>query len=288
MDSDDPGVGEEPGGREARERLTTGLTATESGPPPEAGQTRCVGPAQPTEMPQAVELPRLTPGLYLLNGDGRGAKMRPLQTLALDAALSAGGDAVWIDTRGYVATHSLARLAPSARVLRRVQVARAFTTHQHHTLVTQLARWVRGEPAGVFGEPATDEPAVVVVPAADGSYRSGELSETRRRRLFARTLAQLQFVAREAGVPVLTTRTAADELAAPLAAAATAIETRATQFGPRFDCSSLEFETVAYPEGDGTIQTTLAFWRELLASRHEVADGAAGGPSHGVAVEGGW
>lgn len=220
--------------------------------------------------PGAVELPTLDADVYLLAADAdtprgrREATARAVQTLALDTALSAGGDAVWIDTRGYVATHQLARLAPGG--LDRVQVARAFTTHQHHTLVGQVARWTRGEPAGPFGEPATTEPAIVVVPAADALYRSGDAAASRR--LFARTVAQLRAVARTADVPVVTTRAADDDLSAPLERAATAIETVRTRFGPRFDCPSLSFETVAYPDRGGTTQTTLAFWRELLAARH--------------------
>lgn len=237
-----------------------------------------------TDRPTAA-LPSLADDCYLLRPDAEGPRARreatrtALATLALDTALSAGGDAVWIDTQGYVATHALARLAPSDRALDRVRVARAFTLHQHHALVTGVARWLReGEP-GPFGGPATDRPAILVVPAADATYRAGEPTETRSERLFARTVAQLRGVARSVGIPVVTTLADPSGLGETLAAGATGIDVAATRFGPRFDCPALSFETVAYDDG-ATTQTTFAFWREILRSRHGIAEPS--GPRVGV------
>lgn len=229
-----------------------------------------------------VDLPELDSEVYLLDTDGgsardrREATMAGLQALAVDTVLTTGGDVVWIDTQGYVSTLSLARVAPSPRVLDRVHLARAFTTHQHHTLVTQTARWLRGAAAGPFGGPETDEPAVVVVPAVDVLYRAGELDDERSRKLFTRTVAVLRHIAREHELPVLTTRGSTDAFTEPLTRDSVAIDVHRTQFGPRFECDALEFETVAYPCDDGTIQTTLAFWREILRSRHGISPPQSG------------
>lgn len=254
-------------------------TSDDRGTTPEgtAGVERATADAATEEATRpTAALPSLESELYLLAPDATGpcarreATRSALGTLALDTALTAGGDAVWIDSHGYVATHALARLAPQ-RALERVRVARAFTLHQHHALVTGVARWLHeGEP-GPFGGPGTARPAVLIVPAVDATYRAGEPSATRRERLFARTVAQLQGVARRADVPVVVTLAETGGLGDAIRAAATRIDLAATQFGPRFDCDALSFETVAYDEG-ATVQTTFAFWREVLASRHAVGE----------------
>ncbi|MFB6177775.1 MAG: hypothetical protein ABEI99_11660, partial [Halobaculum sp.] len=207
--------------------------------------------------------------------DRREALVTALDTLALDTALGAGGDVVWIDSQGYAATHTLARVAPSERALDRVQVARAFTTHQHHTLVSQVGRWFRDEATSPFGGPETDRPAVIVAPALDSLYRAGEEHDSRSKRLFTRSVALLQSLARDHDVPVLTTRAVTDAFSEPLVTAGTSITVEPTQFGPRFESEVLEFETLAYPDENGTIQTTLAFWREVLRARHGTATAGA-------------
>jgi hypothetical protein len=244
------------------------------------------------------ELPDLSADVYRLATeasdprDRREALVTALDTLALDTALGAGGDVVWIDSQGYAATHTLARVAPSERALDRVQVARAFTTHQHHTLVSQVARWFRDEATSPFGGPETDRPAVVVAPALDSLYRAGEESDARSQRLFVRSVALLQSLARDHDVPVLTTRAVTDAFSEPLATAGTAISVKPTQFGPRFESETLEFETLAYPAENGTVQTTLAFWREVLRARHGTVTAGAltatGAPTASDAATGGW
>jgi hypothetical protein len=224
------------------------------------------------------ELPTLDDGVYLLEPDARGSRRRrgmvlsSLHALALDAALAAGGDVVWIDAQGHATTHTLARVAPSERALERVHVARAFTTHQHHTLVEQVGRWLRGEHdherPSPFGSPATDRPAVLVCPALDALYRAGEVRESDSQALLTRTLAVLRAAAREHDLPVLVTRTQADDYTAPIEVATTTIGLERTPFGPRFECDALDFETLVYPVVDGIVQTTFAFWREVLSTRH--------------------
>lgn len=227
--------------------------------------------------PVAVpEMPTLEEGVYLLEPETDGSRSRretvltPLQGLALDTALSAGGDVVWVDAQGHASSHTLSSVVPSERALERVHVARAFTTHQHHSLVDQVGRWLRGEPAGPFGTPATDRPAVLVCPAVDALYRGGELPARDAKRQLTHAVAQLSAVARDEGMPVVLTRTRADAFADPVAQASTTISVERTKFGPRFACPTLDFETLVYP-GEGTVQTTLAFWRQVLTERHPAA-----------------
>ncbi|WP_211194950.1 P-loop NTPase family protein [Halorhabdus amylolytica] len=233
------------------------------------------------------EFPSLDNDCYLLDPDTemprsrRSATVGTLHALALDTALSAGGDVVWIDAQGHATTHAFAQVAPSKRALDRVHVARAFTTHQHVTLVDQVGRWLRDGATSPFGGPATDRPAVVVAPALDALYCGGDLPDDDAQPLLLRSLATLQAIAREQDIPVILTRTRRDGPATALETAATTIALEETQFGPRFECDELDFETLVYDVGDGIQQTTITYWAEILAARHpSVATGASSaGPS---------
>jgi len=214
-------------------------------------------------------LPTLDPGVQLLDvqTEEHTAATEPLAALAVDHLLTAGGRACWVDAGGHARTGPLTRLAPGPRLLERVRVARGFTAHQHAELVRRLAAEV------------DDDTALLVVPALDRRYREDEAANGRA--FLLRSLARLARLAREHDLPALVTRTAADEFAAPIERAAErTIACEPTQFGPRFRAEG--FETLVYPQGDGTVQTTLAFWQSVLAARHEsvavgggVADGAA-------------
>lgn len=220
------------------------------------------------------ELPSLEDDVYLLEPDVTGSRRRrqavlsSLHALALDTALKAGGDAVWIDAQAHATTHTLSRIAPSERALDRVHIARAFTTHQHHTLVEGIRRWLRGGPESPFGSPDTSRPAVLVCPALDALYREGELRDSDSRSLLVRGLAVLGAIARDHDIPALLTRTRDDDYTAPIDRMATTIALEQTTFGPRFECPALEFETLVYPVDDGVVQTTFAFWRDVLGARH--------------------
>jgi len=212
--------------------------------------------------------------VYLLESDVTGPRRRrkavisSLHALALDTALTAGGDVVWIDAQGHATTHTLSRVAPSERALDRVHVARAFTTHQHHTLAEQVGRWLRGGPEGPFGRPDTNRPAVLVCPALDALYREGELRDSESRPLLVRVLAVIGAIARDHDISVLLTRTRDDDYTAPVDQMATIITLEQTKFGPHFECPDLAFETLVYPVDDGVVQTTFAFWRDVLGARH--------------------
>lgn len=201
-----------------------------------------------TDLP---ELPSLDPGVTLLSTED-GDRL-PLQALAVDRLLCEGGSALWVGTGRHCVTDSLVRLAPSRRVLDRVRVARGFTPYQHLTLLRRLEREL------------SPETAVVVVPEFDARYRDDAQGDDGRD-LLVRALATVARVARECDVPVLVTRRRADEFAAPVeAAATTTIEHRETPMGPRF--VGEDHETLVYPLGDGWVQTTLAFWTDVLEAR---------------------
>lgn len=198
------------------------------------------------------ELPTLEPGFTLLEADDHARTA--LQTLAVDQVLLAGGTAIWAGTGRHCVTGSLAELAPSRRILDRIKVARGFTPYQHTALLRRLSAEV------------TTDTSVVVIPELDHYYRGDDVQGADGRDMLVRALATIAAVAREHDVPILCTRRRADEFTAPVeAAAAYTLRFRETPMGPRF--VGEEFETQAYPLGDGWVQTTLAFWRDILEAR---------------------
>ncbi len=205
------------------------------------------------------ELPSLEPGLTLLESEG---DIRPLlQTLAIDELLLSSGRALWVGTGRYCTTETLAEVAPDRRVLDRVDIARGFTPYQHTALIRSLQ------------EAITAETAVIVLPDIDARYRGDDVQGGDGQEMLVRALAQLARIARDHDLPILCTRSREDAFSKPVeAAAAATLEAKETPMGPRF--VGEEFETLVYPlEGDW-VQTTIAFWQEVLQARQPIHDTA--------------
>ncbi|WP_435362342.1 hypothetical protein [Haloarchaeobius sp. DFWS5] len=199
------------------------------------------------------ELPTLDPGVTLLDADERvtGA----LQSLVLDHVLLESGAATWIDANAYSTTKPMARLAPSIRVLDRIDVARAFTPWQHQSLLFDLPDMLR------------DETTLIVLPAFDAFYRSEDLRRGEGNEMLDTALDIVEEAAATYEVPILLTRERVDGFSQPIRDLADdVVQCERTQFGPRF--SGDEFETLVYPLQNGDLQTTLAFWERVLHDRH--------------------
>ncbi|MGM0399316.1 MAG: hypothetical protein ACQEQY_10035 [Halobacteriota archaeon] len=227
-------------------------------------------PGSTTDVP---ELPRLSPGVWLLETADRD--LASLHTLVVDHLLLEDGTAVWIDARGRGRSQLLREIAPAPRVLDRIQIARGFTAFQHAALVETAADVV------------DDGTGLLVAPAVDSMYRDDDVRGVDPRELLLRTLARLARFAREYEIPVILTRTGTDRLGTPVATVAEhTVDVERTRFGPRFQSDA--FETLVYPAGRGSVQTTLAFWRRVLAARQPLYANATGpteGP-RGPAIEG--
>lgn len=207
------------------------------------------------------ELPGLDPGLTLLEAPRRA--IGPLHALVLDHLLGAGGEAVWIDAHGHASSIYLADVAPAARVLDRIRVARGFTPYQHRALVEDAT------------EAIDDGTRLLVAPAVDWLYREEPVQGTEPRKLLLGSLSRLARYAREADLPVLLTRTGDDDLAAPVGRVADhRLTVTRTRFGPRFEGES--FETLLYADAGETMQSTLAFWARILRARRPVHEGVLG------------
>lgn len=207
---------------------------------------------EPTDLAENIEFPSLEPGITLLSMDDRATGA--LQSLILDHLLLYSGDAYWVDARNNAVTTTLSQVAPSMRVLDRIQVARAFTAFQHHSLVTGLT------------DAVDTVPSIIVLPDVDWFYTGDDLARGEGQRMLTDVLEMLTGIATDLQLPVAVSRAGAGEAGDQVAAAAeTVIECTLTQFGPRF--SGSEFETLMFDCGTG-VQTTLAFWQRVLHARH--------------------
>lgn len=207
---------------------------------------------QTPSLESAPALPSLEPGLTLLATDGRAAG--PLHSLVVDHVLLEGATALWVDARGNATTGPLADVAPSRRCLDRVRIARAFTAFQHYAIVAALPDRV------------TDDTALLVLPAVDWFYGGDDLCRGEGEAMLDHALETVRDLARAHDLPVLLTR---HEAAGVGACVEPYVDERLTctrtRFGPRFSGSDVETLVFQRPGG---VQTTLAFWRRLLETRH--------------------
>lgn len=229
-------------------------------------------PEEGGQTPDGSLLPTLNPGLTLLDieTDDRGVPV--VQSLVCDHLLFHEGPAFWVDTAGFATTTGLARLAPSRRLLERIHVARGFTAYQHYGILDDLTAAIAEGP-NAAGENSTTQPSLIVAPAIDGQYRDSDtLGSEDACTLHARALAVCADAAERYNVPVLATRTRQDGIGEAVERAADhRLECTQTKLGPRF--VGEDFETLAYPpDASGGYQTTIAYWRQLLATRVRQAD----------------
>ncbi|CQR50905.1 hypothetical protein BN996_02390 [Haloferax massiliensis] len=235
--------------------------------------------AQATRDASPPELPTLDGGCHRLVVEDEPRPVQILQALVLDHALTTGGDVLWLDAATHANAASLTRLSPSRRLLDRIHVARAFTPYQHAELATTLRSTVAEEDIN---------PSLVVCPGLDALYDTDEVSNSVGKQLLSRALAAIKRVAREVDASLLATHLGRPETNPYAEIVARAVPStlycEQTQFGPRF--RGTDFETLVYPDATG-MQTTLAFWRTVLAHRATASDMAVepATPS-GVMVDG--
>ncbi|QLG47885.1 hypothetical protein [Natrinema halophilum] len=206
------------------------------------------------------DLPSLEAGATLLESSSRGA----FHALAVDhLLLERPGTAWWIDTYGHAQTEPLADVAPSRRVLKKIQIARAFTAYQHYTLCDRL---LEDPDYGKLASVDQDDVGLIVAPAIDGLYRDDDLNQDESERMVVSALARLAAAARRYECPVLMSKARDDEFAKPIDNLVDErIECLETDEGARF--IGKEFESLVYPVGNGMFQTTLAFWKQVLEAR---------------------
>lgn len=208
-------------------------------------------------MQHPPELPALTPGIQLLQTETRLTE--PLHALVLDHLIMHDGTAYWVDSHGNATTTSLIKLAPSRRTLDRIHVARGFTGYQHYAAIEHLP------------DHLDDTVSLVVTPALDYLYRGDDLTPGQADAMLTGLADQLHTITTQWDIPVLVSLETHDDLTTPIETNATdTITCEDTRYGPRFTTDT--FETLVYPTGHGTIQTTITYWREILTARVRAHD----------------
>lgn len=205
----------------------------------------------PAAIDSQVEFPSLDAGVTHLTMDDRATGA--LQSLLLDHLLVNDGDAYWVDARNNATTTTLARIAPSMRLLDRVQVARGFTPFQHYSIVEDLPGLLESDVS------------MLVLPAVDWLYSEDDLRRGEGETMLAGVLETVSRVASEHDIPVIISSQLREHSKVVATHVDRELECTLTRFGPRF--SGDEFETLLF-ECDTGVQTTLAFWRRVLQSRH--------------------
>ncbi|WP_139305373.1 hypothetical protein [Natronorubrum sediminis] len=166
----------------------------------------------------------------------------------------ANATAYWIDARNAAAPRILSECATSPRHLESLQVARAFTAYQHHSLVRKVTHRV---------DASTE---LLVSPNVASLYHDADLPEWEREDLLAASLETLAELGRVLECPVLVT-SAVDEHADTIAKyATTRIECVHTREGIRLEAAHSDRGSDANG-GAGrdeglTIDETAGYWHE--------------------------
>lgn len=166
------------------------------------------------------------------------------------------GVTFWVDSRNNASTYILNDLAPSPRTLEGIQIARAFTAYQHHTLVRKLI------------EKITPRTSLVVIPCIPSLYGDDDVPGQEGEDLLEASLSILRELSDAYEIPVLVTTSGESQRMRQLVTEYSETTIEATKTDQGFKYSTDEFETQIYWD-DGFWQTTIPYWVELLGAVNE-------------------
>lgn len=193
-------------------------------------------------------------GLTLLEvSSPRSTVVHRLVCERLMATAGRSASAYWIDARNTASTHVLYEHAPSRRTLAGLEIARAFTAYQHHSLVRAVVRR------------ADSCTGLIVAPNVASLYQDPDLASWEREELLAASLETLSALAEALECPVVVT-TADGDAATTIAAYADAtVECVQTREGVRLEREGDDRFTAGYWHG-GYWQTTIPYWADLFGT----------------------
>ncbi|ARS89128.1 hypothetical protein [Natrarchaeobaculum aegyptiacum] len=168
-------------------------------------------------------------------------------------AAMAGRSAYWIDARNTASTHALYEHAPSRRTLAGLEIARAFTAYQHHSLVREVVRRA-GSGAGL-----------VVAPNVASLYQDPDLPSWEREDLLAASLETLSALSAALECPVVVTTADGDAAETVADYADATVECVQTREGVRLEGEDDEPFTAGYWHGRYW-QTTIPYWADLFGT----------------------
>ena len=208
-------------------------------------------------------IPELSTGITLL--ETPTPRAMAIHQLALGTVRRTDGPTYWLDAGNTASTYALHELAPSARLLRDVHIARAFTAYQHHTLVERVVNTV---------SPRT---GCLVVPNAGSLYRDEDVPAHEAEPLCSAAVCALGEVATAFEIPVLVTDAGPDDTLGDVLAEHADRELRCerTELGYRYEGAA--FETTVYWQDDHW-QTTIPYWVALLGAAESAPERMPTGP----------
>lgn len=207
-------------------------------------------------------VPSLAPGItWMVDESDRSTAPHQLVLAQLEIER---GRVFWIDARDLASTYALYAIATTPRTLDPIRIARAWTAHQHHTLVQRTV------------DRASHRTRLLVVPHVCSLYRDDDLDTHEADRLLTSSLRTLSALAEALAVPVLVTAPAQERPhLEPIVDHE--LECEPTQYGYAFTGES--FRTTVF-QNHGWWQTTIPYWVELLGAEpsdvdivHEVSTG---------------
>lgn len=173
-----------------------------------------------------------------------------LYRVAIQTIQDSDGPVYWVDARNTASTYALSQLAPAARVLDPVRLARAFTAYQHFRLIERVINRVRPR-AGC-----------IVAPNLPALYRDDDVPAHEATDMLDAVLDGLATLAETLELSVLVSTTEHDRLGATVTDRATReIECIETAFGYRFNGDDVDSH--GYWQ-DGYWQTTIPYWVDLF------------------------
>lgn len=143
-----------------------------------------------------TSIPSLEPGITWLRVSNRRTTAH--HRLVLSHLQEQRGPVFWVDARDTANTYALYALSPSERLLDSIRVARAWTAHQHQTLVRRVVR------------KASARTRLIVVPNVCSLYRDDDLRDWEGPRLLNATLRTLHELASSLQLPVFLTAPSAE------------------------------------------------------------------------------
>lgn len=194
------------------------------------------------------DIPTLPAGVtWLIDGSARSTAAHQLVLHQLEADR---GQVLWIDARDIASTYTFYPLAARTHQLSAIQIARAWTAYQHHTLVRHAV------------ERASARTRLIVVPHVCSLYRDDDLDAHEADQLLGASLQTLSALATALSLPVL--MTAPQQERSTLASTVDhELQCESTDYGYAF--RGEDFQTTVYHERHWW-QTTIPYWVELLGA----------------------
>jgi hypothetical protein len=182
-------------------------------------------------------LPELEPGVNLV----KTREKEVFHALVSQRLHSSGGECVWVDAENHASTRFMSREGLD----KEVKVARAFTAHQHHTLV-QRAEAQAGE-----------RTSLMALPSMNYLYEKNSVPGYEKEEIFAESVKKIAQISKRYDTPALVTAAPGGMQWMIETVASQVIDAESTSQGPRLETD--DFSQPGYPDGK-VFQASVKHW----------------------------